>query len=294
MADRTRITVSLVPSPLTGPLLDGSVKVEGVELEPNASKTVDANSRAMLEGKYDVAEMSLATYLRAKETGAPLIGLPVFPGRRFPQPGAAVRRGSGIKRPRELAGKRVGLPQYWLTSSVWHRGVLQHEYGVAPKEVDWVTVVPERGAAEFPQGVRVTSREGATLPALLDAGEIDAALGPRPVEENCLFPDVAAEQREYLAHTGIFPIMHFIVLRESLAGLAPNLMRAFAAVKQRATPEPPIYGMSVGDGLRVFGGDAYPYGLGPNRKVLDTFLGYAHEQGLTRKKLSLDALFVEA
>jgi 4,5-dihydroxyphthalate decarboxylase len=293
MADR-RITISLVPSSLTNPLLDGSVRVEGVGLVLNASQTVDANSRAMLDGKYDVAEMSLATFLRAKEGGAKLIGLPVFPGRRFVQPGVAVSKKSGLRDPSEFAGRRVGVPQYWLTSSVWHRGVLQHVHGVAPDKVEWVTVVSERGEAAFPKGVRVTAREGAKIPDLFASGEIDAALVPRPAEGNCIFPDVVQAQRDYLARTGIFPIMHFIVMREEVADLAPALSRAFATAKKGAEQEAPILGLSAAEGLKSFGGDAYPYGLGPNRKVLDTFLGYANEQGLTRKKLPLDALFVEA
>jgi 4,5-dihydroxyphthalate decarboxylase len=293
MADR-RVTISLVPSSLTTPMLDGRVKVDGVHVVPNESKTVDANSRAMLEGKYDVAEMSLATFLKAKDDGAKLIGLPVFPGRRFVQPGVAASKTSGLTDPSEFAGKRVGVPQYWLTSSVWHRGVLQHVHGVAPDKVEWVTVVSERGEAEFPKGIRVTPREGAKIPELLAAGEIDAALVPRPAEGSCIFPDVVAAQRDYLAKTGIFPIMHFIVMREEVADLAPALSRAFAAAKQGAEQEAPILGMSAAEGLKTFGGDAYPYGLGPNRKVLDTFLGYAYEQGLTRKKLALDDLFVAA
>jgi 4,5-dihydroxyphthalate decarboxylase len=293
MADR-RLTVSLVPSSLTTPILEGRVKVDGVEVAPNASQTVDANSRAMLDGKYDVAEMSLATFLRAKENGAKLIGLPVFPGRRFVQPGVAVAKKSGLKDPSEFAGKRVAVPQYWLTSSVWHRGVLQHVHGVSPDKVEWVTVVSERGEAQFPKGIHVTTREGAKVPELLAAGEVDAALVPRPAEGSCIFPDVVAAQRDYLARTGIFPIMHFVVMREAVVDLAPALSRAFAAAKKGAEQEAPIFGMSAAEGLKPFGGDAFPYGLGPNRKVLDTFLGYAHEQGLTRSKLSLDQLFIEA
>jgi len=289
-----KIALALVPSSLTTPLLEGRVKIEGVAVVPHAAKSVDDNSRAMLAGGFDVAEMSLATFARAKDQGAKLIGLPVFPGRRFVQPGVAVAKGRKFASPREFKGKRVGLPQYWLTSSVWHRGVLQHEYGVAPDQVEWVTVVSERGAATLPGGVRVTAREGAKIPELLDSGEIDAALVPRPVPGNCLFPDVPAAQRDYLAHTGIFPIMHFIVLREAVADLAPVLMRAFAQAKEgAAAPEPPIQGMSAEAGRAAFGHDPWPYGLAANRAVLDTFLGYAHEQGLVRERQSVDALFVK-
>jgi len=144
MATKAKIALSLVPSSLTTPLLDGSVKIDGVAVVPHAAKSVDDNSRAMLSGGFDVAEMSLATFARAKDRGAKLIGLPVFPGRRFIQPGVAVAKGRRFASPREFAGKTVALPQYWLTSSMWHRGVLQHEYGVAPDQVNWVTAVVER------------------------------------------------------------------------------------------------------------------------------------------------------
>ena len=307
-----KIALSLVPSPLTTPLLDGTVRIDGVAVVPHAAKSVDDNSRAMLGGGFDVAEMSLATFLRAKDRGAALIGIPVFPGRRFTHPGIAVRKGAGIAGPRDLAGRRIGLPQYWLTSSVWHRGVLAHEYGVAPDKVEWITVVPERGAAAFPNGVRVTAREGAKIPALLATGEIDAALVPRPVTDagygpsaGPIFADVAAAQRDYLARTHVFPIMHFIVARTALVAEAPELagalMRAFETAKRRALGDPkaraglelPVHGLAMDAALAVFGGDAWPYGLGLNRAVLDTFLGYAHEQGLTRARLALDDLFVK-
>src|SRR6185369_16104342 len=140
----------------------------------------------------------------------------------------------------------------------------------------------ERGESAFPTRVKVTVREGAKIPELLDSGEIDAALLPRPVAGGtCLFRDPAQAQREYMLATGIFPIMHFIVMREEVAELAPALMRAFEEAKTRAAaPEPPIQGMSVEDGTRAIGRDPWPYGLAKNRVVLDTFLGYAHEQGL--------------
>jgi 4,5-dihydroxyphthalate decarboxylase len=290
---RAKIALSLVPSSLTTPLLDGTVKIDSVAVVPHAAKSVDDNSRTMLSGGFDVAEMSLATFARAKDRGAKLIGLPVFPGRRLIQPGVAVGKGRKFASPREFAGKTVALPQYWLTSSMWHRGVLQHEYGVAPNQVNWVTAVAERGEGAFPDGVNVTVREGAKIPELLEAGEVDAALLPRPIPGNCLFRNPAQAQREYVLATGIFPIMHFIVMREEVAELAPALMRAFEKAKSRAAaPEPPIQGMSVAEGTRAIGRDPWPYGLEKNRAVLDTFLGYAHEQGLVRTRQSVDALFV--
>ena len=120
-----KLSISLVPSALTNPILDGTSRIEGIDLDTHVSKTVDSNSRAMLEGAFDVAEMSLATFVKGRAEGAPLIGLPIFTGRRFLEPGIGIREGAGISEPRELAGRRIGVPQFWMTSSVWHRAVLE-------------------------------------------------------------------------------------------------------------------------------------------------------------------------
>jgi 4,5-dihydroxyphthalate decarboxylase len=306
-----KITVSLVPSPLTTPVLDGTVAVPGAEVVANTAKSVDDNSRRMLDGAFDVAEMSLATFVRARDQGAALVGLPVFPGRRFVQAGVLRRPGAGIESPSDLAGRRVALPQYWLTSSVWHRGVLKHEFGVAPETIEWITAVAERGSARFPAGVRVTHREGMTVLDLLKAGAADAALVPRVAAvdlaksgADCVFQSPAAAQRAYLEKTGIFPIMHFIVARKPLIEEAPRLAgalyAAFEAAKRgaladparRAALEPPFHGMTVADSLPAFGGDAWPYGLVPNRPAIDAFLTYAYEQGLIGARHSPDDILL--
>ena len=202
-------SVSLVESALTLPLLQGRVTAQGLDFQ--AARSVDDNSRRMLEGAFDVAEMSLATFVRAVGQGEPLVGLPVFPGRRFVQANMFVHRDSGIATAQALAGRRVAVPQYWLTSSVWHRGLLSDEFGVDPQSIDWFTTASERGAAPLPPGVRVTQLEGTSIVQLFEQRRIDAALLPRPLTRELteagatnLLADAPATQREYFARTGFF------------------------------------------------------------------------------------------
>ncbi len=308
-----KLSLSLVPSALTTPLLDGEVTVEGIEFEGLRAASVDANSRAMLNLEFDVAEMSLATFLRARADGVPIIGLPVFTGRRFVQPGIGRAPGAAIASPADLADRRVGLPQYWMTSSVWHRATLFDEYGIDARAVRWVTVQSERfGDGTFADGVAVELCCGATLPELLKAGEIDAVLFPRPIETRFepaaavpVFDDAVAAQREAFTRTGRFPIMHFVVIREALIeaepGLAGRLVGAFERAKALAIGEtdrhdglePPIHGQGIAESLDLFGGDPWPYGLAANREVLRWLIDDAYRQSLIDRPLAAESLFVE-
>jgi len=309
----TKLRISLVPSPLTTPLLDGSFGIKGAEILPNASKTVDANSRKMLEGEYDVAEMSLATFMGAARPGSELIGLPVYPGRRFIHGGMLCRPDSGIRAPADLAGRKVGLPQYWLTSSVWHRGILRDEFGVDTNSIDWVTVMPERGTAALPPGANVTFLEGTAFHELLVEAKTEALLMPRTDLASLdhpriapIFPDVAAAQRRYFAESGIFPIMHFIVMRRELhdrePDLAGNIIAAFETIKKEVMANParlaeleaPIAGATPAQWARIVGEDPWQYGLEPNRKAIETFMRYAREDGLVQTALRIEEIFVSA
>ena len=306
-----KLTVSLVPNALTAPLLDGEAGIDGVEIDPVRADRVDANTRAMMRLEFDIAEMSLATYVKLREDGAPLVGLPIFTGRRFCEPGIGVRKGAGIQSPGQLAGRRVGFPQFWMTSSVWHRAVLSAVYGVPAEAVRWVSVQAERFDDRVPAGgVAFEYRLGGSVPAMLEAGELDAVVFPRPVAERfdaahvaCLFAEVAAAQRGFLSRTGLFPIMHFVVAQQPVLsanpGLAEAMLETFEQIKARflrlpdraSAMESPIFGMGFEDALDDFGGDAWPYGLEANAAVLAWFLDQAHRQGLTRTRLAPHTLF---
>jgi 4,5-dihydroxyphthalate decarboxylase len=307
-----KLSVSLVPGALTGPILAGDCPVEGVDLDVRAAKTVDGNSRQMLDLAFDIAEMSLATFVRARDQGAALIGLPIFTGRRFLEPGIGVRPDLGIAEPRRLAGHRIGLPQLWMTSSVWHRAVLRHVYRLDDRAVTWVAVQPERFDIAMPAGTTVERRSDVTLPDLLRRKEIDAVVFPRPVEgifEPDLavspFADQVAAQRGFFGRTGMFPIMHFVVMREELhrrrPDLAPRLVEAFTRAKAAALADPaaieprdvPLHGADMAAAVAMLGADPWPYGLAANRPVLEWFLARAHEQGLTGSRLAVDTLFAD-
>lgn len=318
-ATKARLSMSLVPGPLTQPLLAGDVVPQGVDVAMTATSSVDRNSRQMLDLAFDVAEMSLATFLKAREQGRPLVGLPVFTGRRFLQPCVLVAASAGVETPADLAGKRVGLPQFWMTSSVWHRGILQQQHGVAQAAVTWYTITEERFAGLGPPaGVVVrnvpTARDGPPDRALeerLLAGELDAIMLPRA--SNALaaqtervrqpYRDLVQAQREYYERTGVFPIMHFVVMREELATRHPwlveSLCAAFGAAKARALaagagPEPPIAGLAPAETAALFGDDPWPYGLARNRRALETFVAFATSQGLLARPPEVEQLFAPA
>jgi 4,5-dihydroxyphthalate decarboxylase len=288
--------MSLVPGPLTDPILGKDVPVGGEatwSITPGAS--VDSNSRAMLEGKFDVAEMSFATFLKAFELGRDLIGLPLFTGRGFLQPGILCATAAGIKRPEDIAGKRVGVPQYWMTSSVWHRAVLEQQHGVKPAAVKWFTAVEERFEnLVFPPGVSVERLpEGTGVQEALTQGLVDAIMTPprgvpksMPAGLSSPYADLAQAQADYFAKTHVFPIMHFVVMRKSLTKelpwLAGAVTAAFDAAKKRADASgglrPVIAGLSTDEERRLLGDDPWAFGLTANKAAVDTFFGTAHAQ----------------
>jgi 4,5-dihydroxyphthalate decarboxylase len=301
----------MVRTPLTGGVMDGALKTPGVDLVVNEATSVNRNSREMVQGKYDIAEMSLATYFKAREDGLPFTGIPVFTGRRFVQPGIHVRPGAGIKTPADLAGRRVAVPQFWMTSSVWHRIYLSRECGIRADQVRWVTLATERlKSAIYPPGLDVTLIEGRLPGEVLADGTVDAVLVPKhggrligKIPYETPFQDLVAAQRESFSATGVFPIMHFVVMRSEVAkavpSLAADLFNAFVVGKAAAMEgavglenmEEPIWGQTVAAALPLFGGDPWPYGIAANRRTLDVFQDSLLEQGLLRTRVPLETLF---
>lgn len=300
------LTMSLVPGELTQPVIDGLVRVEGAVWDVSTSKSVDGNSRQMLNGAFDVAEMSFATFLKAREQGRDLIGLPIFTGRGFLQPSVACV--GGITRPEDLAAKRVGLPQFWMTSSVWHRGILEQQHGVKQDAVEWLTQADERFEdIRTPRGVRI-GRLPADL-ALGDAlrrGHVDAIMvpprGARSLgdEVSRPYPDPIEAQRAYFETTGVFPIMHFVVMRQSVFEATPTLpsalFAAFTEAKRISAAAPglpaPIAGLSPAHQEALFGTDPWPYGIDANRRTLETFLNFTTAQGWIDRPRPLEDFFV--
>jgi 4,5-dihydroxyphthalate decarboxylase len=235
---------SLIASALTEPILAGHVSAPDLDLTFTTA-TVDENSRAMIAGKYDLAEMSMATYVQARARGLELLALPVFMGRRFLQPCVAFLPGAPIDSPSDLRGKRIGLPQFWMTSSMWHRGLLEHEYGVPATDVEWITTQPERLDAGFSPGARVTNvgdHPLSQLPQLLTDGTADVLFSPRPPARNgtlaFLYDDPAATAIEYRARTGIYPLLHTIVIARRSLEHAAELFDTVRGAKASAYEHP--------------------------------------------------------
>ena len=302
-------------------LQDGTVAPEGVDLNLVSLPVEETFFRMLRYREFDAAEMSLSSYCVSLMRDDPaFIALPVFPSRFFRHSCIFVSAKSGIKAPQDLAGKRIGVPEFQMTAPVWIRGILQDEYGIDPASPHYFSggeEEPGRGEKlklDLPPRFRVTPiGAGKTLSQMLADGEIDAlhtARAPstfysRPDAVRRLFPDPTTLERDYFARTRIFPIMHVIALRrdvyEANRWLARTLYKAFDAAK-RITQD----GLAITAALktmlpfqidqleqvrREMGEDWWPYGLEPNRHVLDTFLRYHHEQGLSKRRLTPDELF---
>jgi 4,5-dihydroxyphthalate decarboxylase len=317
----TRLTFACGVYDRTLPLLTGEVRVEGVDLtyvpidEPR--EIFDRMARGE---EFDLAEMSLSEYIcRYVANECPFVALPVFPSRVFRHSMIAVNRQT-IAAPKDLAGKRIGVPLYTMTAAVYQRGLLEHDYGVDLSGVHWVqgsinhaTSHGNPAAMPLLRPVDIVQNtSGRSLSDLLDAGELDAVLGtdmPDAMRTNPdlvrLFPDFRTVEQDYYRRTHIFPIMHTVVVRRSVyendPSLGARLYAAFETAKTRAWERIRKVGTlaymlpwmidDVDEIDRVFEGDPWPYGVEPNRPTLNALLIYLFEQGLIANTPAIDNLF---
>jgi 4,5-dihydroxyphthalate decarboxylase len=318
---RLRMTLACWDYDRTRALADGTVRPEGIELNYLAQPVEETFFRMLRHREFDCAEMSLSSYvLSLGRENPPFIAVPAFPSRFFRHSCIFVSARSGITAPRELAGRRVGAPEYQMTAPVWIRGTLSDEYGVKVTDAQHFTGGEEEPgrteklALDLPPAIRV-ERIGPdqTLARMLADGELDAlytARAPstfhtRPQDVRRLFPDYVAVERDYFARTRVFPIMHTVVIRRELyerhRWCARELYKAFVraqAVTYRDLAETaahkamlPWLTAHVEDARRTLGEDWWAYGLEPNRHVLETFLRYHHEQGLSKRRFAPEELF---
>jgi 4,5-dihydroxyphthalate decarboxylase len=306
----------------TRSLADGTVGIDGVEPTFLLLPPEEMFFRAFRHVDFDVCELSLSSFaLRTARGDNPYIGIPVFPSRAFRHTAIVVRRDRGIDSPQDLKGRRIGTPEYQLSACVWARGILQDEYDVRPEDIIWVRGgMEDPGRIEkislnLPPAVRLESAPAhRTLSDMLAAGEIDGIIGPRLPscfeDQNAnvgwLFRDTMQTASQYFQRTGIFPIMHVIGVRRALAEEHPwlpaTLLKAFSAAKTLALQRLadtsaskvtlPFIEEQLVEARRVLGQDFWSYGFTTaNRKVLDTFLGYHHAQGLSERRLTPEELF---
>jgi 4,5-dihydroxyphthalate decarboxylase len=305
----------------TRALLEERVRPDGIDLTYLNLPVEETFFRMLRHREFDVAEMSLSSYVISLFTDArPFVAIPVFPSRFFRHSCIYVNAASGITRPPDLIGRRVGTPEYQMTAPVWIRGILADEYAVPVDSVTYATGgLEEPGRSEklalaLPPGIRVEPiGRDETLSAMLAGGAIDAlytARAPSSFRDDSrrvrrLFEDFPAVERAYFRRTGIFPIMHTVVLRRELHERHPwaaqSLYKAFCASQREAYEDLgqtaalktmlPWLTAHVEDTRREMGDDYWPYGLPRNRETLATFLRYSHAQGLSPRILEPEDLF---
>lgn len=296
------------------PLRTGEVVPQGVELNYLTLPPEETFHRTLGAHEFDVAELSLAGYVRERLAGTlPYRALPVFPSRIFRHSALFVRADSALEELDQLAGKRIGVPVEQMTAAVWVRGLLRDEYGIERDAIEWV--VPEGDfVAQLADIGSDRAQPNASLERMLLAGEIDALLTvwtppasrERPARIRTLLRDPRAAEEEYLARTRIFPIMHTLVVRESLLDahpwLADSLTAACEEAKQRALDRlweinalavmVPWLVTEVERTVDTMGADFWPYGLEPNRHVVETLIGYLLKEGQIDHRPEMEDLFV--
>ena len=291
----------------TTPLMDGSVASDMFDLEHIEVSPITSVFRRMVRGlEFDVAEMALSTYFCARAHGKRFTALPVFLTRAFYHGGLVHNTRSGIRTPKDLEGRKVGLRSYTLTPGVWTRGLLQTEYGVDLDAVTWVLSGDEH-VAEFVAPSNVVSSPNDDLAAMLLSGEIDAAIGAAPIDSpdiQPLFPEAHQADDAWHRKTGLYPISHLLVVKDDLLesnpDLAPELFSVFDEAKT-----PYIQRLRSGDAsnpddkallqmAEIVGDDPIPYGYEDSRDTLETFIGFNVEQGIIPQAVDSADLFPSA
>jgi 4,5-dihydroxyphthalate decarboxylase len=303
----------------TRALVDGSVQIDGVNAHCMTLSPEEIFFRAFRHAEFDVCELSLSSFtVKTAQGNCPYVGVPAFVSRAFRHTSIWVRT-DRIKKPEDLKGKKVGLPEYQLTANVWARSILQDDYGVKPSDIHWIragiedATRPEKISIKLPADVKLEDGPpGKSISTLLKEGTIDGFIAPRPPSLpkdtpniGWLFPDPTAAAKDYFKRTGIFPIMHLVGVRRSLAEQHPWLpgavFKAFEQSKAAAldllsdTSATKVTLPFVEEQLKaardLMGDDFWSYGIAKNRKTLETFLRHHHAQGLSSREVKVEEMF---
>ena len=322
---KLQLSVGITSNPRTWPIIDGRVAPDGIDLAISVVDPSELFWRQLRFADFDVSEMSMSSLMMIRSQGDErFTGLPVFTTRRFFHTNILVRRDARIDTPADLKGKRVGVPEYQQTAALWIRGVLQTEFGVAPKDMEfWMERLPARshaGAVGFkpPEGVTIHQiPPEKSIGSMMISGELQACmfyirsqnLIDRSAEDlnshpaiKPLFPDSAAEGIRYFNKTGIYPINHGSVIRRGVVEKNPwvaiNLLKAFNqanAIAERERREHVAYHLETGlvppQYREALATPLLEHGVKANRKTLETAAAYSQSQGLTPRLLKLDELF---
>ena len=315
MTRKIPLTLACGDYEIVRPLKEGLVEPDGIELTLlTAMDSTTRHWRFLRNREFDAAEVSCSSYLVARDQKLPFHAIPVFLHRRFRHGFVFINATKGIRKAADLSGGRIGVKQYQATAINWMRGILEHEYGLPHRSVEWVAELDESIEFTPPKGLRLTRLGDAqSVEEMLVEGALDAVLHPdliKPLRAKDpraarLFPDYKAEEIAYFKRTGIFPIMHVLGLRHELVERHPwiplNLYHAFneakaLAMKRMENPRiVPLawYREAWEEQEAILGPDPWAYGLTPeNRKTLETLVQYSHEQGLLSRPIPLEELFL--
>lgn len=316
-----RLSVAIGDYDRNRPLIDGRVAIDGVDPVFMTLSPEEIFFRAFRHHEFDVCEVSFSSQVVTVDKGtAAYVAVPAYLSRAFRHTSIYVRTDAGIREPADLKGRRIGLAEYQLTANVWARALLEDDHGVKPSDVTWVrggmeqSGRPEKIRLDLPPEIRLESApEGRSLNALLEAGEIDGFMGPRTL--SCfdrghphvarLFADPTAAAADYFRRTGIFPIMHLLGVRKTLADahpwLAAALLKAFSASKTTALAHLadtsatkvtlPFVEEQLQAARALLGPDFWSYGVAANRPTLDAFLDHHHRQGLSKRRVTVEEIF---
>src|ERR1700722_7103477 len=308
----------------TQAIRDGRVKVEGCAVTYLPLYPEEIFHRVFKFQEFDISEMSFSSYLRTVSAGtSEYTAGPAFVSRIFRHSGIYIRKDAGITKPEDLRGKRIGVPEYQITAVVWMRGMMQHEYGVPPSEIHWRSGGQEQAGREertplkpIPGLDLQAIPHDKTLVGMLRDGELDALFTARAPSSflagephiGRLFPDTRAAEIAYYKKTGLFPIMHLIGIRKTLAAqypcLAPSLYKAFCEAKAIAMTNLrdvnallvslPFLEAETRETAAAMGEDFWKYGVKENLRDIEALTQYAHEQGLVDRKVAVEELFARS
>ena len=312
---KLQLTLACGDYEIIRPLKEGTVQPDGIELNVlTAMDSTTRHFRFLRNRDFDVGEVSCSSYIASKDKGFGFEAIPVFLHRRFRHGFIFTNTSKGIKEPKDLIGRKVGLKQYQSTAILWLRGLLDHEYGVPFKSIDWYTELAE--AVEFtpPPGLRIQRiPDEKSIETMLAEGEIDALIHPdliaplvnKDPRVGRLFPNYKQEEVEFYKRTEIFPIMHVMGIKKEIVEQHPwvpiNLFHAFEKAKDlgmQRMENPRVaplawYREAWEEQEEILGDDPWEYGLTrKNSRQLEMLAGFAHEQGLTSRHIPLDELFL--
>ncbi|MEA3026305.1 MAG: 4,5-dihydroxyphthalate decarboxylase [Alphaproteobacteria bacterium] len=315
MAARFTLTIACDDFDHIRALMDGTVKPQGIDLVFITQLTnPERHGRMVRELAFDVCELNMPTYLIARDSGVPITAIPIFLFRKFRHGNVYINPQSGITKPEDLIGQRIGCTTMQPASNVWINGILQDRHGVPHRQQTWVVERDEDAPFARPAWLKVerVPRGKAAVSMLLD-GELPALMTPqtpKPILDGDkriarLFPDHVERERAYFKETSIFPIMHVTAIKQEIVDRYPwvpmMLCRAFEEAKQlayqrmanvRVVPLP-WFAAHWEEERKLFGPDPWAYGLGAaNRKTLETAVRYTHEQGMTSRLMTVDEIFV--